>query len=233
MYPKDCLQCQAAPWWIEDNSSTIERGRLLWAFVPHVDQEPYVLIPEGRSNPREHASAIFRIEPSNIRRVNSRSKLPVSALPQFSGEIWAVYRAKKRPVLVVGQKGPDVPRSLRTGSARFRTAPTFLVAPYYGCDRTGKRGSWRREFLKRVRRCHYPQYLWDILPISSTTKESILRLDHIQPLSTLYVAYELTPYRLSDDAMVLLEEYVDWLLTGTLGSDSILELVRSELLKLP
>src|SRR4029453_7944945 len=62
-YPEDSVQYYCSPWWIRTDNSQVKRGRLLWAFVPHVDQHPFVLIAEGRTEATEHGSANYRFEP--------------------------------------------------------------------------------------------------------------------------------------------------------------------------
>jgi len=89
----------------------------------------------------------------------------VAALPDYPGEVRTVYRAKARPVVVLSAGGPEVPRELRVGAAGWQTAPTLLVAPFYGVDPGGTRGGWREDFVTRIRRGEYPQYLWDKLPL--------------------------------------------------------------------
>src|SRR5205807_1023610 len=148
-----------------------------------------------------------------------RPALPVAALPTPPGEVHLVQRAKRRPVLVVSAGGPEVPPALRVGSARWPTVPTILVAPYYGVDADGTRGGWPAPFVTRIRRCEYPQYLWDRLPLSGPA-ESILRLDHLQPVGRHANAYELTRFRLGDEALVLLDEWLAWLMTGQLDPAS-------------
>ena len=87
--------------------------------------------------------------------------------------------------------GTEVPKPLRIGAARYQTNPTLLAAPYYGADFGGSTGGWRPEFVARIRRCEYPQYLWDHLPVGGRD-ESILRLDHIQPVGKHGESYEVT-----------------------------------------
>jgi hypothetical protein len=48
----------------------------------------------------------------------------------------------------------------------------------------------------------------------SEVKESILRLDHIQPISSLHVAYEPTEWTLSEEALRVMQEWVAWHLLG-------------------
>ena len=119
---------------------------------------------------------------------------------------------------------------MRHGKPRWQTAPTILVAPYYGADREGKRSGFREEFVERIRRCEYPHYIWDILPLPGGAGESILRLDHIQPIGKHYESYEWTHYSLSEEAMLILNEWLYWLLEGELPEKSTLLEIREALL---
>jgi hypothetical protein len=227
-YPEDSLQNYCSPWWVRAQDQQVRRGRLLWAFVPHVDQHPFVLIPEGRSEPTEHKSADYRFEP--LKGVlPAAAKLPVAGLPHYPGEVRVVLRAKKRPVLVLSTGGTEVPKSLRVGAARYQTNPTLIAAPYYGADQGGSSGGWKPEFVARIRRCEYPQYLWDQLPLSGRN-ESVLRLDHLQPVGRHGESYELTDFELHEEALGLVDEYLSWLLLGGFPQDSIVSEIRSVLL---
>ncbi len=188
-----------------------------------------VLIIEDRTEATEHASANYRVEPLRTGSPPRDPRLPVAALPLESGDTRIVQRAKRRPVIVLSMGGPEVPSSLRVGEARWQTSATILVAPYYGVDRDGTRGGWKQGFVDRIRRCEYPQYMWDQLPLGRT-KESILRLDHTQALGRHQNAYELTPYRLGEEALSLLDEWFSWLVTGSIASDSAVQILREELL---
>jgi hypothetical protein len=108
------------------------------------------------------------------------------------------------------------------------TAPTALVAPYYGVDRDGKRSGYRPEFVERVRHCEYPQFLWDRLPIGGP-EESMLRLDHIQPIGTHYKAYKQTGYKLSDDALEIVDDLIEWVVWGGVKEDSLVAMYRQEI----
>jgi hypothetical protein len=201
------------------------------AFVPHVDQQPMTLVPVGRTQPTEHQTATVRLEPLRAAAPRRSPQLPVAALPEFPGEVRTVYRAKLRPVLVLGAGGPEIDQTLRTGTARWQTASTLLVAPFYGVDPGSTRGGWRPQIVERIRRCEYPQYLWDRLPLSGPS-ESILRLDHIQPIGRHHNAYEWTRYRLSDEALSVVDEWLVWLFRDQFPADGVLADVRAELLKL-
>lgn len=230
-YPDDSLQSFVASWWVEADPA-LDRGRLAWAFVPHVDQEPRILVPEGRESPTEHRRVAGRVETLRLSAPRRQPTLPVAALPTPPGEVHLLQRAKRRPVLVLSVGGADVPRALRPGSARWQTAPTILVAPYYGGDAGGTRGGWPDAFVTRVRRCEYPQYLWDRLPVPGADA-SILRLDHLQPIGRHSNTYEATRFRLSDEALELVDQYLGWLLTGELDPTSDVGEIRATLLATP
>ncbi len=228
MYPEDTIQAFVGSWWVEDKTPGIKRGRLVWGFVPHVFQIPMVLIPIGRSDPTDHERMQYKLEPLRAVLYPKLSYLPVAALPLYEGECLSVYKAKKRPLLVVSVGGPEIPKEITRGSPKTRSLPSMLVAPYYGAGSDGKRAGFKDEFVKRVRRCEYPQYLFDKLPGGGRTEESILRLDHLQPFSLFDQAYQWTPYCLGEDALVILDEWVHWLIEGDLPEGSILEIFRKE-----
>ena len=230
-FPETCLQYYCDPWWVEAQDRQLRRGRLIWAFLAHIDQQPYRLVPESRSKSTEHGSAEFRMEALLGQAISTGPRLPVAGLPQYEGEVYLVQRAKRRPALVLSTGGDDVPKSVRTGSARHQTNPTILVAPYYGVDASGSSGGWRPDFVERIRRCEYPQYMWDRLPFGSR-KESVLRLDHLQPIGKYGKSFEVSDYELDREALLVVDEYLRWLLLGGFpGGDSVLGDIRDTFLK--
>ena len=230
MYPEDCLQSVIKPaeWWVENRDATICRGSLLFAFVPHIDQVPYTVAPVGRQEAERHDSAVLRVEPLRIKQPRRRTDLPVAAMSLNSGELWVAYRAKKRPCLVMGSDTPIVNKTLTRGMPNLSTAQTVLVAPFYGADQDGTRAGYKPEFVERVRHCEYPQFFWDCLPIPGP-QESILRLDHLQPVGTHHNSYELSEWKLSDEALIVLDELATWLIWGGVPEDSLIALYRSEI----
>ena len=228
-YPEDSPQALIGTWWVEDDHPQLARGRLIWAFLPHTDQQPLVLVVEGRTEATDPSGVNYRIEPLRISSPQRDPRLPVAALSLEAGETRIVQRAKRRPAVVLSMGGTEVEPALRVGEARWQTSATLLVAPYYGVDRSGTRGGWKQTFVDRIRRCEYPQYMWDRLPLGGTS-ESVLRLDHTQALGRHQNAYELTPYRLGDEALGLLDEWFLWLLTGLVPTASALQIVREGLL---
>lgn len=231
MYPDDSVQYMVDEWWVGDNSFVYSRGRLIRAFLPHIDQIPKQLIATGRSEATDHNHTNFSIEPLRIGQPQRKPQLPVAALPAFGNEINAIYRAKKRPAIIICEGGEAVDKSLTRGKPKWQTSPAILVAPCYGIDEGAKRAGFNSEFIKRVRRCIYPQFIWDKLPISGAD-ESILRLDHIQPVGKHHDTIELTDYRLSEDALTIFDEWLRWLIYGDFEEGSILFCFKQEIEKI-
>ncbi len=110
-YKDDSIQYFCDPWWETEKSSEILRGRLIWAFLPHVDQTPYTLVIEGRQEPTEHKKALFKMEPLRINQTQKQNTLPVAGAPLFKGEVLIANKAKKRPAIIVsigGKKSPKI-----------------------------------------------------------------------------------------------------------------------------
>jgi len=231
MFPDDCMQSIIGSdvWWTKNEEQELCRGALIFAFAPHVDQVPYTFEPIGRTDANRHDNAILRVAPLKVNQPLKKTNLPVAAMPLFAGEVWAAYRAKKRPCLVIGSNNPAVDKALTKGTPKSSTAPTVLVAPYYGADRDGRRAGYKPEFVERVRHCEYPQFVWDCLPISGKPDESILRLDHIQPIGAHYNSYKLSEFKLSDGALEVIDELVRWLIWGGVYEDSLIALYREEI----
>jgi len=223
MFPEDSIQHLFDSWWVPDATNTICRGRVLDAFLPHVDQDPTAFIVEGRKDSAGHDQFNFRIEPLTIRTRANKPAIPVAALPLHGKEVHTICKSKVRRVLVVSAMNAPVP--MAHGAPVYQTAPTIQVAPYYGVDASGARAGWNPEFVRRIRLCEYPQYMWDMVP-DSLTEESILRLDHVQPLIRWSDCYRVLPYRLSDDALEVLEDWQEWYRTGRLNPDGFLAMVR-------
>lgn len=228
-FPDDSIQALTTNWWTKAPDREVRRGQLLWAHVPFVGFRPHELIPEDRSVATDHSRALFRLEPWSQSRQTVAAQLPVAALPQNPGEAYFVYRGKCRPVLVIADGGQDVDPSLTRGAAKWQSSRTFLVAPYFGAAADGSRGGWQPELVRRIRHCEYPQFFWDMLPISLSNSPSILRLDQIQPVGSNHEAFDYTPFRLSQEALEILDEWLVWLFFGRLEPQSNLEIARNEL----
>lgn len=228
-YPEDSVQAFVGEWWTKAAGSEIGRGRLIRALVLYPDQKPYRVIPEGRGEDvTDHSRAKLKIEPFSFDRAPRGEGLPVAGLPLRPGESFLASRGKVRPCVVLSTGGTQVDKHLRLGAAGWQSAGTMLVAPFYGADPDGTRGGWNPEFVKRIRRAEYPQYLWDQLPLPGST-ESILRLDHVFPVGQDPAAYRLTDFTLSSQAMRMVDDWLDWLFVGMVDSESELAYLAANL----
>lgn len=226
MYPEICVQQIVLPsaWWEENGEQRVCRGALITAFVPHFDQIPYRFEPVGRTDPEQHTEAVVRVTPLRVDAPLKPVDLPVAAMPLNANEVWGAYRAKRRPCVVLGESAPAVEKSLVQGKPRSATAPTLLVAPFYGASqKRGQRAGYTKEFVDRVRQCEYPQFLWDDVPGG---EESILRLDQIQPIGAHHDSHRLTKYRLSRDALQIVDEMITWLIMGGVEANSLIASYR-------
>lgn len=226
-YPDDCVQAviqDPSRWWVPDEAHTLCRGALLYCFVAHSDQVPYQFEPVGRTVPTEHGSATVKVSPLKVGEpLKPVTALPVAALSLKPGEVWAAYRAKRRPCIVISDECPTVDRGLTKGMPNATTAPTMLVAPFYGADKDGSRAGFNDGFIDRIRHCEYPQFMWDQLPLAGGPQASILRLDQIQPIGRHYHSYKACGWKLSDDALAVFDDLIHWQIWGGVpeGSDLI------------
>ncbi len=233
-YPDDCIQALkgADAWWIANDKYEICRGALITSFIPHIDQVPYTFEPLGRTNATEHQRADVKVTPLKVDQPLKQTALPVAAMPLHGGEVWAAYRAKRRPCLVIGEECPTVDKALTRGMPNHSSAPTILVAPFYGVDRDGSRAGFNPAFVERIRHCEYPQFLWDMLPLDKGPDESILRLDQVQPIGRHHHSHKVYAYRLSEAALDVIDGMLEWQLRGGVpeGHDLLMfqDLMRQE-----
>ena len=231
-FPTDSVQNIVTSWWEERDKKDLKKGSLIYAFVPHVDQVPITLTIIGRKEAEKHKEAKLNITPLRINDYRPKEALPVAALSLHEGELWTAYRAKKRPCLVVGTEQPKVDNSLRRDMPKKLTSATLLVAPYYGADKDGRRAGYNPELVERIRHAEYPQFMLDYLPIGGP-KQSILRLDHIQPIGLHYYAYEHSGFCLSEEAVeLILDDWLKWLFYGGLPPDSFLLDYQKEIISI-
>ena len=234
-YPDDCLQyfIDPDPWWIDDGKREFEVGRLVNAILPFVDQNPYALETIGRVKSTQHKEARVRFVPIDIKSAVNYSRLPVAPLPQYSGETSAVYRTKKRPALIVHAGCSDIPNALRKNKPRYQTDPCILVAPFFTAEQGPDRKGYTPAFVERVRRCEYPQFFWDTLPESKSGATSLMKLDHIQPVGRNHSVVEVTNYKLSDLAVEIMKQFLDWFLHDQLPDDSVFYGFKVDISKAP
>lgn len=228
MFPEDCIQSVVGggEWWVKNETGTLCRGALIFAFVPHVDQIPFTFEPVGRNEADRHGDAKVKVAPLKVDQPLKKIDLPVAAMTLHHAEVWAAYRAKKRPCIVVGMPGKEVDRALVRGTPKGATAPTMLVAPSYGVQKNTNRAGFPPGFVERVRHLEYPQFFWDQLPESDKTPESIIRLDHLQPVGIHHHSLKITAWKLSSNGLTVIDEMLAILMEGGVEADSLVNMYR-------
>lgn len=223
----DSLQDCCEPWWIEKDYLEFETGRLVWIYFTYFSIIPYELVAKertdqnGNKDSTEHRYVDYLIKELRIKEKRDKSILPVAGLPLHDKELYVVSKAKKRPALILPNNSLQLPKSITLGRPSWQRHPSILVAPYYGVGSNGKRAGFSEEFVQRVKHCEYPQLLYSKLPFKdSKTEESILFFNHMLSIGKHHDTIELTPYSLSDDAIEILEEYLEWYLFGRLDNES-------------
>lgn len=225
MYPEDCFHsvCEYTDWWERSEDTEIKRGELISVHVPYVNSQPYRLIPLGRETPTEHTQADYAVEPHDAARPPRIPPLPVAGLALNENEIYYAYRAKDRPVIVLSTGGVPLARRDRVGTARWRTTETLTVVP------SSRAVGWRPELVTRIRHCEWPQYMWDLLPHTRDT-ESVLMFGQIQVVGKDFRAFRKLGYRLSEEALAVVDDWLGWFLRGDLAEDGDLLYARELLL---
>ena len=184
----------------------------MWVFAQHTDQVPLRLVPEGREEPTAHRDFRGRIEPLATATARRReTKLPVAALPEYDREPYVVSRAKQRPALVLSAPYPLIRQY--PGSPTWQFSPNLLVCPYYGATITADRAGFAPAFVERVRRCEFPQYHWDILPLTKQ-QDSVMMFGQTQSIGEHHQAIELTEHELTPDALTVMDAWFQWFMTG-------------------
>ena len=133
-----------------------------------------------------------------------------AALPIRDGETYLVQRGKRRPALVVRTGGTPVAKDFRAGQSRWQSAPTLLVAPFYGVEASGTRGGWGEPFVERMGRGEYPQVRVGSIA-DRRNVDSPLR-HHLFAIGADPANYDTTPHVLSAEAIQLLDQRIAWLL---------------------
>ena len=84
------------------------------------------------------------------------------------------------------------------------------MAPFFGVEQVARDG-YNAAFVDRIMQADYRAFFWDQLPKAGGLG-SILRLDQIQPVGFEHQAFKHCGYTLSDNALCIMDEWLDWLI---------------------
>lgn len=223
-YPDDCIQCLVEPWWTTDTSKTLRVGRLVRAYIPHIEQQALAVRVNGRTSPTDHKSVDISVVPLDARSPPPPPSIPVAGFPHYKGEVYMIQRAKLRPAIVVSVEPPSV--APPKGAPPWQVMPTVYVAPTYGCEQDGSRAGWDKRFLDRIRMCMYPQYMLDRIPLPGS-EWSVVRFDQVQPIARSHSSLTLTDYCLSSDAVSVVHDWLEWAHTGEVADSGFIDIFQT------
>lgn len=220
VFPENSVQAITGGdhWWTHEAKPCLMRGSLVWTLVPfHTGMHIRLVVERKPDEPGEHnAAKVIRAEPYTLSSPNVDQTLPIAALPKAVDGHYTLREVKKRPALVLALPGQEIPKALIQGKPQSRTAPCIVVAPYYTALKAGELPRFSPELLELVQKLRFPQFFYEHLPHSGGAP-SILRLDQIQAVTARERDfYESTAWRLSDHALALLDELLEWQVWGGL-----------------
>lgn len=155
-----------------------------------------------------------------------RRTTPLSSPRLTTREEFPVVRAKIRPVIVLTLPMPEISGPPGKREDRINRG-LCLVAPLYSVlDPVTDVPKYGEEFVKRVRKLEYEQFSYAPESVKARIRSSIVRLDAIQ--AVYHANLELTPIRLSSEALSILQGQIECYLAG--GADTVFHDAREMLL---
>jgi len=109
--------------------------------------------------------------------------------------------------------------SLIRGMSKWKGHLFFWVAPFFGVKQEARDG-YNPDFVERIRHGDYRAFFWDSLPIDDG-EGSILRLDQVQPVGYEHQSCKHLGWRLSKQALAIMDEWLNWLIHDTLPDNEL------------
>ena len=189
-----------------------ELGQLGWAPTPNLQPQPFVIEAE-RIDPTSHSEARAKWVPLNNQHFTRRATkgLPILNLNVGETEELLGFKAKKRPVVVVGT-GATLLKGLGDEAAkRHHEEDRIVLAPIYDLASEDDPYGFGSILATRVRHLLYRQYFpiggWQEtrnIPGHSSFREGVARLDRLQFLLPNPPGLGLAPVKLAPDALMLM-----------------------------
>lgn len=233
-YPDESLQGMLGQsWWTESQINDVNkycRGRLVYALIPFVDQNPSIIVSE-RSEPTNHSEVTIKEQQFDIRNKARKKLLPVAIFPgSDKNEERVVFKAKRRPAIILCDGTSKLNDQIMQNSPAWQKQRCVIVAPYFGATQDGTRGGFSPAFLERIKACEYKQFMWDRLPNAKI--DSVLRFDQLQPIGRSDKSLDLKPYVLSPEALELIDEWLAWIFSGELDENTGFGEIRNFLMSI-
>src|ERR1700678_2268918 len=191
-------------------------GQIAWAPVPNLESHPHVLEAE-REDDRSHEKALARWVKMDDRHFKHRpsKSLPILSFHLGETEELLCFKAKKRPVVIVGRMS-SVLGNIDTTARPHHEEDRIVVAPIYGLRSEDDSNGFGPVMDVRVRHLLYKQYFpiaqWKekrSIPGGCSICPGISRFDRLQFLFPSQPGVSLVPVKLSDDAFRVMH-YMLW-----------------------
>ncbi len=156
-----------------------------------------------------------------------RKILPYSYPPLKTEEEFIALKAKKRPVVLIQPPDPSLAQVPKVSMGIKVERHLCVVAPVFGLTNPEGYSRASDEFLGRVRRLEYPQFLF-LTKGGPVTEDSLVRLDELQSVAIQNLEH--TGSSLSADATSIFRSQVSFFMGGSDGGDfaKCRELLASE-----
>lgn len=197
-------------WWVRTEQTKPEVGLIVKACLPYVEQIPHIIEVNGRSSATEHYTANFKKLHLNISNPPRQPTFPTAPWLYRGDEISLAIKSKIRPAIIIGisDKLNVSNCDFRANSKRHKNS-YLLVAPYYTM-REGNELKVPQILINRIRLCMYRHLMWAALPFAHADHESMLRLDHAQPIGNHHNCFKSYGYKVSPEAMPYFIGYLHW-----------------------
>jgi hypothetical protein len=145
-----------------------------------------------------------------------RRALPYSNPPLKTNEEFIALKAKPRPVILIQPPDPELTKVKKAGYAGKVVRHLCPVVLVYSAEDDAGNSKFDLEFIDRVRRLEYRQFLF--LPKGGPlTVDSIARLDEVQSIAENQL--EPTKFALTTEICNILRSQVSYFFTGLSGKD--------------
>jgi hypothetical protein len=184
------------------------------AYYPHENLELWRPIPDPNEPTKTIASAFHQVAAGQDA---FRRTIPLAVPKLETNEEFLVIRAKWRPVVLVQ---PEIPLSeIDNRGYRGRVDRSrCLVAQVFGlADTKTGHAEFSLEFIDRVRKMEFPQFMFLPKQPGLLEVDSLLRLDELQSVFTPHL--KPTQYSLGDELARILREQIAFLIAGVRPSD--------------
>jgi hypothetical protein len=189
-----------------------EIGQIGWAPVPHLQPQPHVIEVE-RVESASHDPVRAKFVPLRDLHFTRKSPkgLPILNINLGETEELLAYKAKKRPIVVVGTRSSILGGLGREGKPHHEES-RIVVAPIYGLATEDDRRGIGSILATRVRHLLYLQFFpfaeWrearHDLKGASSFDEGIIRFDRLQFLLPSAPGLQLAPVRMAPEVRVLM-----------------------------